>query len=417
MIHSSADGADFPKRLRTLSNAELLSQVEAFAGRERLATIQILHHLNEIERRRLFLGLGHSSLFDYCVRRLKYSPSAAGRRIQAARCIRRHADVLELLRSRELSLATVALIEPIVTEGNCASILGRVRGRPYREVERIVSEQRPPVALRDRVRPVRVAVCVPSSLNAPTDALKDAGVAPVGTVGASPPGAAIAPGAGSDPEAARGALGVAPASADPCPAGEATPSGAGHTKLERRLFVQFMMTEACMKKYEEARALLSRRCPDGSFGDVIDVVLAEFIERHSPAARQRRREARRAAPTGILTAAGPTPAGTTPPADPDSNGTDHSRRRECSPRRSARHIAASVRDEIHEQHNGRCAYVAPDGTRCGSTHALQIDHIHPYAAGGSNGPSNLRLLCAAHNRYAAECTLGAHVMARFRRHE
>jgi hypothetical protein len=37
--------------------------------------------------------------------------------------------------------------------------------------------------------------------------------------------------------------------------------------------------------------------------------------------------------------------------------------------------------------------------------------------GGGNEPANLRLLCGAHNRLAAEHTLGAHVMERFWRRQ
>jgi hypothetical protein len=37
--------------------------------------------------------------------------------------------------------------------------------------------------------------------------------------------------------------------------------------------------------------------------------------------------------------------------------------------------------------------------QCKSTHFLQVDHIQPKWAGGSNDPSNLRILCGEHNRY------------------
>jgi 5-methylcytosine-specific restriction endonuclease McrA len=59
--------------------------------------------------------------------------------------------------------------------------------------------------------------------------------------------------------------------------------------------------------------------------------------------------------------------------------------------------------------DGRCAFAGPDGTRCGSRYALQVDHVHPFALGGRHNASNLRLLCAQHNRLAAEKALGPRV--------
>lgn len=56
--------------------------------------------------------------------------------------------------------------------------------------------------------------------------------------------------------------------------------------------------------------------------------------------------------------------------------------------------------------SGRCAFVATDGRRCGETWNLEVDHIIPFAKGGDNSPGNLRLLCPAHNRLAAEEAYG-----------
>ncbi len=383
MIGSASES--LPARLRALGNDELLSQVQLLVRRECVATIQILHHLNEIGRRRLFLDLGYSSLFDYCIRKLKYSPSAAGRRIQAARCIRRYPEVLELLRARELSLGTVALIAPILTDENHASVLARVRGRSYREIERVVAEYKPPVAFRDRVRPVRVAVSEP----------KPPAVAVSARVRDSMPAASPdpAPGSAADLHSLADDA-VAPTTCRPI-----TP-GAGSVTTETKLLLQFLVSEACMAKLNEARALLSHRCPGGSFGDVLDAVLSDYINRHSPAARKQRREARTAT---VIDSKETTTSG-----DVVVAASNHSRRRECT-----RYIAADVRDEVFARDRNRCTYVARDGTRCGSTYALQVDHVRPYAIGGTNDPANLRLLCAAHNRHAGERTLGAQVMQRF----
>ena len=149
--------------VRNLANDALVRHLDAVVHRERGMTLEVLHDLNELERRRLHLDRGYSSLFDYCVRHLKYSSSAAARRIQAARCIRRYPVMEKMLRDRDLSLSTISLIASILSPENHRAILSRVRGASYREVERIACEYRPPVALRDRVQPVRVAASTPGA--------------------------------------------------------------------------------------------------------------------------------------------------------------------------------------------------------------------------------------------------------------
>ena len=68
--------------------------------------------------------------------------------------------------------------------------------------------------------------------------------------------------------------------------------------------------------------------------------------------------------------------------------------------RRSRYIPASVRREVWRRDGGCCSYVDPhSGRRCGSRFLLQLDHIVPFALGGSAEPGNLRLHCAAHNRF------------------
>jgi 5-methylcytosine-specific restriction endonuclease McrA len=45
---------------------------------------------------------------------------------------------------------------------------------------------------------------------------------------------------------------------------------------------------------------------------------------------------------------------------------------------------------------GRCVFPLPDGTVCGSTKRVQIDHIVAVAVGGTSEHANLRLTCACH---------------------
>ena len=335
--------------LQSLNDRDLINATEQIAQRERECTIELLHHLNEIGRRKLHIDLGYQSLFDYCIRKLKYSSSAAGRRIAAARCIRRFPEALSLLEERELSLCAVAMIEPILNEENAASILERVRHASRREVERLVSEYRPPMSLRDRIQPVRI------SMGAPMDADRLM----------------------FEREMARGV----------------PEEWRRDMRIQEKLFVQFLADEALVAKFEQAKALLCGRNSAMSFADVLDVLVTEFLDRRSPTARKERRDAKKK----------------------DQNvHTPTGGSRKSS---SSRHIPAAVRDEVYTRDGGQCAFEARDGTRCGARKGLEIDHVVPVAAGGSNHPSNLRLLCPAHNLRAAERTLGKHVMAPFWRRE
>jgi 5-methylcytosine-specific restriction endonuclease McrA len=72
---------------------------------------------------------------------------------------------------------------------------------------------------------------------------------------------------------------------------------------------------------------------------------------------------------------------------------------------------------VFERDGGRCTFVGDDGRRCESDWNLQIDHIVPYAKGGDNSPENLRLLCARHNRLAAEREFGKERMEKYHRRE
>jgi hypothetical protein len=79
----------------------------------------------------------------------------------------------------------------------------------------------------------------------------------------------------------------------------------------------------------------------------------------------------------------------------------------AKPKASSRHIPRTTRNEVFDRDGHRCTYVAADGTRCTATHDLQVDHVRPFALGGTHEPDNLRVLCGAHNRRRAEETFGA----------
>jgi 5-methylcytosine-specific restriction endonuclease McrA len=374
--------------LRSLSDKELLAQIEKIRRREHLSTIEILLHLNEVERRKLHLKFGYGSLFDYCVKHLRYSSSGAGRRVAVARCIRQHPEVLGLLRSQKLNVTGVSLVASVLTNDNKAELLRNIPDKTQSEIDAIAARYRPPIAMRDRVKPVRIRVPEPRT------AARETSEEALQTL-------------------AKGA----------CEKSNYSHNGSGHTvsacnttsndsanrqniRTRQKLLVQFLADKAFMKKFEEVRALLSQRLSDPSFENVFEVLIEEFLERHSPTRRRTRRDKK---------------ASQLPRKRPFSPAREKPSRaaasHEAQPQPRSRHIPATVRDKVFARDKGRCTYVGKTGKRCGSTHTVQVDHITPFTRGGANTVSNLRLLCAKHNRLAAEEVFGESFAKRFRARE
>ncbi|MGK5087709.1 hypothetical protein WDW86_09140 [Bdellovibrionota bacterium FG-2] len=97
--------------LTALSHEELLGTTRKLAENERKISLKILHHLAEIDRRRAYAKLGHASLWDYVLKELKYSESAAYRRISAMRAIKEMPELEKKIESGTLSVSTVSQVQ------------------------------------------------------------------------------------------------------------------------------------------------------------------------------------------------------------------------------------------------------------------------------------------------------------------
>jgi hypothetical protein len=68
----------------------------------------------------------------------------------------------------------------------------------------------------------------------------------------------------------------------------------------------------------------------------------------------------------------------------------------------SRYTSSAVRERRFEQAGYQCEYISPEGSRCTCRTGLEIDHVLPFGVFGINEEENLRVLCRAHNRLAAE---------------
>src|SRR3990167_9030628 len=136
--------------IRKLNKEKLLTQITKLAAEERKLTAQILHYLREVEARRLFAELGYGSLLEFCVKHLRYSESAAYRRISAMRLLKDVEIVDEAIASGNLSLSNAAKVQSFFQAEKKAKektysreekqqLLKRVEQKSFRECEKILA--------------------------------------------------------------------------------------------------------------------------------------------------------------------------------------------------------------------------------------------------------------------------------------
>jgi hypothetical protein len=147
--------------LKMLSDEVLLSQTKVYVTREREMTILVLHHLKEVERRRLFASLGYSSLFDYTTRELGYCAASACRRIDAMRLLKEMPELEEKIQDGKLSLSTVARAQSFFKKEEVEleqkkEVMTLLENKSTREVEKelLGFSQAPEVHLQEKIKPV-----------------------------------------------------------------------------------------------------------------------------------------------------------------------------------------------------------------------------------------------------------------------
>ncbi|HKY38076.1 MAG TPA: hypothetical protein VJN18_19170 [Polyangiaceae bacterium] len=150
--------------LCSLSDSELVARLPALVQAERHATLDVIEHLVEMERRRLYLRLSVSSLYRYCIDRLGYAEDAALKRHRVAQLALRLPQVLEELRAGALHLTGLFLLSQHLTEANAAALLGEARGKSRRQIEELIARWFPRPDVPPRLEPVSPEVPGPAAM-------------------------------------------------------------------------------------------------------------------------------------------------------------------------------------------------------------------------------------------------------------
>jgi hypothetical protein len=221
-----------------LSDDALIAETKRAADHERRSMADLLALLIEVERRRLHLALGHSSLFVYCVRVLHLSEQSAYSRITAARTARRYPQILPLLAHGALTLSSIGLLAPHLTDETVEPVLEAARFKSTREVEQLIGNLHPQPDIEPSLRAMPTpAAPAPGPVSPPTATL-------TGTV--------ETPAASRSIERHRSVLApLAP----------------------RRYYLKLTIGQDTHDTLERLRALLRHSVPDGDLAAIVDRAL------------------------------------------------------------------------------------------------------------------------------------------------
>lgn len=153
--------------LKTISDNELIEKTESLVREEREVLTKLLHHLREVQRRRLYSSLKYKSLFDFAVRHLGYSEDQAYRRITAMKLLSELPEMEDKINAGEISLTHIGLAQSLFrqeekraekefTSTDKMEVLEKIAGKSVRDAERIVlSYSSSPVEfVPERIRPL-----------------------------------------------------------------------------------------------------------------------------------------------------------------------------------------------------------------------------------------------------------------------
>ncbi len=274
--------------LRPLTDDQLLSNTKSLATTEREIMIQVLHHLLEVNRRKVF-SPRFRSLFEYTTVELGYSADQASRRLDAMRLLKEIPEIEGKIATAELSLTVMGLAQTyfrneLSTREQKIEVLTAIAGKSTREATRdLIKRSSQPERLKvETIRPVS------ASTN------------------------------------------------------------------EVRLFLK----DDALEKILTLKGRLAHKHPNCSNSELFEILLDRALSETNPSREPKRR-------TRAAVYSGP------------SEETAAPRKRTPS---------AALKRYVFRKSDGQCE-------KCGSRHALEMDHRRPFALGGLTTAENMRLLC------------------------
>jgi hypothetical protein len=341
--------------LKSLSNHELVESFKRSAQRERGAILEVVRHVHEFMRRRLYLEFNCTSIFQYLTEELHYPKSTAQSRIDAARLLGIAPELQTDLKSGAINLTQISVF---------AQALRQVK----KENPAFIPSSKKKEEILRKIRNCDIetsAVFIARELDLNLKKREKT-----------------------------------------------------HHQKDESVVLELTFTKEEFSNLRRVKDISSHINHDATWAQVISLLASEYLKRKDltvekiaplkakeksravkmksdkvPASKEKTNEALEV--SSELNQAADLARGKVPASKEKTNKTLEV---SSDPNQKRQAISIFTKREIAKR-GWQCeALDAKTGKRCQSTYQLQFDHIHPVHAGGGNNQENLQLLCAIHNR-------------------
>jgi len=328
-----------------MNSETIVEELKKCVADERRNTRRIIELLESVERLRIYAEMGYFSMFEFVTQELGYSESAAQRRINVMRLCRSVPEAKEKIEKGVLSLTVASRAQSVFRE---AAKDGTLKSENALEQTINLSKN-----VHD---------------NHPKRGVDKAAILTL-----------------LENKSQRQAEQILATTYPQITSPAAKQRVIGPNKIE----VKFVADEALLKDLSRIRGLLAHKFMNPAFGELIKYIAQLALRQLDPAARQLHQRHQNSLKISRKITFSSTQISTTTST-------------------KTRYLSRQLRSQIWSRDQGRCSFVSPaTGKKCGSTFALEIDHVIPLSQGGTNDEGNLRLLCRTHNQWEAARKLGA----------
>jgi Restriction endonuclease len=149
------------ENVQQLSDKLLIEQTDFLAEHERGITILVLRHLREVELRRLFVDLKFSSMYAYCIKRLKFTENQTQTRLASARLLMDLPQIEKQIEDGRLNVTNLSKVQSFLKAEKSAqhglkqeeklALLAECENKPTRQVAKeLIQKSHQPALLAEK---------------------------------------------------------------------------------------------------------------------------------------------------------------------------------------------------------------------------------------------------------------------------